>query len=171
MRLYALRGIQWWTDFHHTKYWHVVVKYLLPQCAHFTLNFCHSALCGGALRMHSYTVIPNADHCHRSSAQVTPSVNNRKVLVAFINANILPNFSGQSSWLRNGDVLCFLWGTNWFYICYVEESILLLGSSGQSSWLHNGDVLCFLWGTNWIYVCYIEERRETRLLVREGATT
>jgi hypothetical protein len=31
--------------------------------------------------------------------------------------------TGQSSWLHNGDVLCFL---------------------GQSSWLHNGDVLCFL---------------------------
>jgi hypothetical protein len=30
--------------------------------------------------------------------------------------------SGQSSWLHNGDVLCFLWGTNWIYICYVEES-------------------------------------------------
>jgi hypothetical protein len=30
--------------------------------------------------------------------------------------------SGQSSWLHNGDVLCFLWGTNWIYICYAEES-------------------------------------------------
>jgi hypothetical protein len=30
--------------------------------------------------------------------------------------------SGQSSWLQNGDVLHFLWGTNWIYICYVEES-------------------------------------------------
>jgi hypothetical protein len=57
--------------------------------------------------------------------------------------------SGQSSWLQNGDVLCFLWGTNWIYICYVDESGLPLWSSGQSSWLQNGDVLCFLWGTNW----------------------
>jgi hypothetical protein len=24
--------------------------------------------------------------------------------------------SGQSSWLQNGDVLCFLWGTNWIYV-------------------------------------------------------
>jgi hypothetical protein len=30
--------------------------------------------------------------------------------------------SGQSSWLQIGDVLWFLWGTNWIYICYVEES-------------------------------------------------
>jgi hypothetical protein len=30
--------------------------------------------------------------------------------------------SGQDSWLQNGDVFCFLWGTNWIYICYVEES-------------------------------------------------
>jgi hypothetical protein len=67
--------------------------------------------------------------------------------------------SGQSSWLQNGDVLCFLWGTNWIYICYVEESRPLLWSSGQSSWLQNGDVLCFLWGTNWIYTCYVEESR------------
>jgi hypothetical protein len=56
-------------------------------------------------------------------------------------------------------LLCFLWGTNWIYICYVEESRPLLWSSGQSSWLHNGDVLCFLWGTNWIYICYVEESR------------
>jgi hypothetical protein len=50
--------------------------------------------------------------------------------------------SGQSSWLQNGDVLCFLWGTNWIYICHVEESRP-----------------CFLWGTNRIYVYYIEESR------------
>jgi hypothetical protein len=67
--------------------------------------------------------------------------------------------SGQSSWLPNGDVLCFLWGTNWFYICYVEEGRPPLWSRGQSSWLHNGEVLCFLWGTNWIYICYVEESR------------
>jgi hypothetical protein len=67
--------------------------------------------------------------------------------------------SGQSSWLQNGDVLCFLWGTNWIGICYVEESRQPLWSSGQSSWLHNGDVLCFLWGTNWIDICYVEESR------------
>jgi hypothetical protein len=66
--------------------------------------------------------------------------------------------SGQSSWLQNGDVLCFLWGTNSIYICYVEESKLPLWSSGQSSWLQNGDVLCFLWGTNWIYICLEESR-------------
>jgi hypothetical protein len=33
------------------------------------------------------------------------------------------------------DVMCFLWGTNWIYICYVEESRPPLWSSGQSSWL------------------------------------
>jgi hypothetical protein len=64
--------------------------------------------------------------------------------------------SGQSYWLHNGDVLCFLWGTNWIYICYVKGSRPPLWSSGQSSWLHNGDVLCFLWGTNWIYICYVK---------------
>jgi hypothetical protein len=67
--------------------------------------------------------------------------------------------SGQSSWLLNGYVLCFLWGTNWIYICYVEESRPPLWSSGQSSWLLNGYVLCFLWGTKWIYICYVEESR------------
>jgi hypothetical protein len=67
---------------------------------------------------------------------------------------------GQSSWLHNRDVLCFLWGTNWIYICYVEESRPPLWSSGQSSWLHNGDVLCFLWGTNCICICYVEESRQ-----------
>jgi hypothetical protein len=67
--------------------------------------------------------------------------------------------SGQSSWLQNGDVSCFLWGTKWIYICYVEESRPPLWYSGQSSWLHNGDVLCLLWGTNWIYICYVEGSR------------
>jgi hypothetical protein len=43
--------------------------------------------------------------------------------------------SGQSSWLQNGDVLCFLWGTNWIYVCYVGKSRPPLWSSGQSSWL------------------------------------
>jgi hypothetical protein len=56
--------------------------------------------------------------------------------------------SGQSSWLQNGDLLCFLWGTNWIYICFVQESRPPLWSSGQSSWLHNRDILCFLWGTH-----------------------
>jgi hypothetical protein len=67
--------------------------------------------------------------------------------------------SGQSSWLHNGNLLCFLCGTNRIYICYVEESRPLLLSSGQGSWLQNGDVLCFLRGTNWIYLCYVEESR------------
>jgi hypothetical protein len=71
---------------------------------------------------------------------------------------LLPLWS-SGHWLHNGDVLCFLWGTNWIYICYVEESRTPLWSSGRSSWLHNGDVLCFLWGTNWIYICYVEESR------------
>jgi hypothetical protein len=31
--------------------------------------------------------------------------------------------------------LYFLWGTNWIYICYVDESRPPLWSSGQSSWL------------------------------------
>jgi hypothetical protein len=84
---------------------------------------------------------------------------------ASINSSAFPNTrpplwsSGQSSWLHNGDVLWFLWGTNWIYICYAEESRPPLWSSGQSSWLHNGDVLWFLWGTNWIYIYYVEESK------------
>jgi hypothetical protein len=93
--------------------------------------------------------------------------------------------SGQSSWLLNRGVFCYLWGTNWIYICYIEENRPPLWSSGQSSWLLNGGVLCYhveesrpsLWssgqsswllnggvfcylrGTNWIYLCYVEESR------------
>jgi hypothetical protein len=49
--------------------------------------------------------------------------------------------------LQNGDVMRFMWGTNWIYICYVEESRPPLWSS---SWLQNGyvRVLCLLWGRN-----------------------
>jgi hypothetical protein len=83
---------------------------------------------------------------------------NKLSLSAFVSGPPLWS-SGQSSWLHNEDVLCFLWGTNSIYMCYVEQSRPLLWSSGQSSWLRNGDVLCFLWGTNWIYICYVEKSR------------
>jgi hypothetical protein len=43
--------------------------------------------------------------------------------------------SRKSSWLQNGCVLCFLWGRNWIYTCYVEERRPPLCSSGQTSWL------------------------------------
>jgi hypothetical protein len=33
------------------------------------------------------------------------------------------------------EMYCFLWGTNWIYIYYVEESRPPLWSSGQSSWI------------------------------------
>jgi hypothetical protein len=58
-------------------------------------------------------------------------------LVSDIKGRIWPPLwsSGQSSWLHNGDVFWFLWGTNWIYICYVEESRPPLWSSGQSFWL------------------------------------
>jgi hypothetical protein len=77
--------------------------------------------------------------------------------------------SGQSSWLQNGDVLCFLWGTNWICICYVEKSTPPLWPSGRSSWLQNDDVWCFLWRTNWIYICYVEESRTP--LLSSGQST
>jgi hypothetical protein len=48
--------------------------------------------------------------------------------------------SGQNSWLIT-EMYCFLWGTNWIYICYVEESRPPLWSSGQNSWVQNREVL------------------------------
>jgi hypothetical protein len=42
--------------------------------------------------------------------------------------------SGRSSWLQNGDVFCFLWGTNRIYICYLEESRPPPWLNGQYSW-------------------------------------
>jgi hypothetical protein len=67
--------------------------------------------------------------------------------------------SSQEFLATERNILCFLWGTNWIYICYVENRRPPLWSGGQSSWLQNGDVLYFLWGTNWIYTCYLEEIR------------
>jgi hypothetical protein len=64
----------------------------------------------------------------------------------------------KSSWLQIGDVLCFLWGTNWIYIYYAEESRPPLWSSGRSSWLQIGDALCFLWGTNWISIHVMQKK-------------
>jgi hypothetical protein len=85
----------------------------------------------------------------------------RTEFICYVEESRPPLWSnGQSSCLRNGDVLCFLWGTNWIYISYVEESRPPLWSSGQSSCLRNGDVLCFLWGMSWIYIWYVEESRQ-----------
>jgi hypothetical protein len=67
--------------------------------------------------------------------------------------------SDQCSWQHNGDIFCFLWGTTWIYVCYVEGSRPPLLSSDQSSCRDNGDVLWFLWSTNSIYICYVEEIR------------
>jgi hypothetical protein len=73
--------------------------------------------------------------------QATCTVRNSSVQGSYGTPRPLLWSSGQSSWLQNGDVLWSLWGTNWIYICYVEESRPPLWSSGQSSWLHNGDIL------------------------------
>jgi hypothetical protein len=60
----------------------------------------------------------------------------RTKFICFVEESRLPLlFSGQSSWQQNGDVLCFLWSTNWIYIHYIEESRPPLWSSGHSSWL------------------------------------
>jgi hypothetical protein len=67
--------------------------------------------------------------------------NNNKNKNSIINGWLPLWSSVHSFWLQNWDVLCFLCGTNWIYICYVEESRPPLWSSGQSSWLLNGEVL------------------------------
>jgi hypothetical protein len=106
-------------------------------------------LCGKVVRVPGYT-----------TGMYCVSCEVRTEFICYVEESRPPLWSsGQSSWLKNGDVLCFLWGTNWIYICYVEESRPPLWSSGQSSWVQDGDVLCFLWGTNWIYMCYVEESR------------
>jgi hypothetical protein len=65
------------------------------------------------------------------------STGNTTNSVAWVHERTIPPLwsSGQSSWLQNGDVFCFLWGTNLNYMCHVEESRSPLWSSGQSSWL------------------------------------
>jgi hypothetical protein len=50
------------------------------------------------------------------------------------------------------DVLCFLWGTNWIYICYVEESRPPLWSSGNCSWLQ----IQRSWFDSWSYQIFWE---------------
>jgi hypothetical protein len=61
-----------------------------------------------------------------------------RIYICYVEESRQPLWSsGQSSWLQYGDVLCFLWCTNWIYICYVEGSRPPLWSSGQSFWLQN----------------------------------
>jgi hypothetical protein len=84
-------------------------------------------------------ILNSGNACYHSAHNILSSCLLSKNLKKNICKNIiLPVVlwpSGQSSWLQNGDILCFLWGTNWMYICYVEESRPPLRSSGQSSWL------------------------------------
>jgi hypothetical protein len=61
--------------------------------------------------------------------------NNSELKFIFLHNIMSRIFPSRRSWLQNGDVLCFLWGTNWIDIYYVEESRPPLWSSGQSSWL------------------------------------
>jgi hypothetical protein len=67
-----------------------------------------------------------------SVASLSTAVWDFEIYLCLINDWPLLWSSGQSSgnW--------FLWGTNWIYICYVEESRPPQWSSGQSSWLYNG---------------------------------
>jgi hypothetical protein len=112
-------------------------------------NIRKDRLCGLVVRVPGYRTEIDCDSCEVRTEFIYVMYESRPPLWS----------SDQSSWLHNGNILCFLWGTNRIYICYVEESRPPQWSSGQSSWLQNGDVLCFLWGTNWIYVCYVEEIR------------
>jgi hypothetical protein len=54
--------------------------------------------------------------------------------------------------------LCFLWGTNLVYVCYVEESRPPLWSSGQEFLATERRCIVFP-GTNIIYIWYMEESR------------
>jgi hypothetical protein len=80
-------------------------------------------LCGLVVRIPGYTT-----EMYCASCEV------RIIYICYVEESRPPLWSsGQSSWLQNGDVLCFLWGTNLIYLCYVEESIPPLWSSAQSS--------------------------------------
>jgi hypothetical protein len=98
-------------------------------------------------------------HFHTSVSFPSLSFNIGNIVTCQRELDRISSLVVKSSWLQNGDVLCFLWGTNWIYICCVEESRPPLWSGGQSSWLQKINVMCFMWGTNWIYICYVEESR------------
>jgi hypothetical protein len=80
-------------------------------------------LCGLVVRVPGHTTEMFCASCEVRTEYICYVVGSRSPLWS----------SGQSSWLYNGDVLCFLWGTNWIYICYVEGSRPPLWS--KSSWL------------------------------------
>jgi hypothetical protein len=71
-------------------------------------------LCGLVVRIPGYTTEMNCASCE---------VRTELIRICYVEESRPPLWStGQSSWLHNGDVLCFLWGSNWIDICYVEES-------------------------------------------------
>jgi hypothetical protein len=75
--------------------------------------------------------------------------------------------SGQSSWLQIGDVLCFLWGTNWIYIHIMQKKVdrlcgLVVRVPGYRSEMYC--VSCeirteFIYIYIYIYIYYAEESR------------
>jgi hypothetical protein len=66
--------------------------------------------------------------------------NSDRILYGMLDEGLLLWSSGQTSWLQNGDVLCF-YEVRTEFVCYVEESILPLWSSGKSFWLQNGCIV------------------------------
>jgi hypothetical protein len=99
------------------------IKLLLPEMLLISVHGCYRILLHCIFCWEMYR-LPYSNFRH--------SLRNISWNLTFVTASWS---SGQSYWLQNGDVLCFLWGTNWIYICYVEESRPPLWSNGQSSWL------------------------------------
>jgi hypothetical protein len=104
---------------------------------------CARVVCGLVVRAHDYRSEMYCASCEVRTeliclrTQATEFV----CLFCYVEESRPPLWSsGQSSWLQIGDVLCFLWGTNWICICYVGESRPPLWSSGQSSWLTEPEV-------------------------------
>jgi hypothetical protein len=92
----------------------------------------------------STCLLPFAEHRHVHNSPQLPYILTR--INAFV---ILLSSFGPPLSVRNRDVLCFLWGTKRIYICYVDESSLVVRVPGY--WTEIYCVSCEV-RTEYIYI-------------------
>jgi hypothetical protein len=74
-------------------------------------------------------------------------------MVLTINSDCFPK-QHYPAGLCSGDIMCFLWGTNWICVFCVVLTIksYCFSKEHYPAGLCSGDIMCFLWGMNWICV-------------------
>jgi hypothetical protein len=108
------------TGYHIASYW---LRIRISKCRKQPLVLLveRKSQCDKTLISHVFRIISQVHHAgflhvlHRT-VKISSNVRNSKVKPCCFSRRLHLWSSGHGSWLHNGDVLCFLWGTNWIYM-------------------------------------------------------